>query len=265
MLNIAVCIKQVPDTSEIRINPETNTLIRQGVPCIINPFDENALEEALRLREQFGGTITALCMGPPQAESSLRDALALGIDHAVLLSDNAFAGSDTWATSHVLSLAIRKLGKTDLILCGRQAIDGDTAQVGPGIAEHLQMPAVTRVRRIQIEKDSVSVERVLEDGIETVEVRLPALFTVVKEINVPRLPGIKGKLASRKCNIPVWKASDIGIPESGCGLAGSPTFVKKIFTPTFKGQGEILQGEPSFLASEVVARLKKLNLIRTEQ
>ena len=185
-MNIIVCIKQVPETTEVRINPETNTLMREGVKSIINPFDMYAIEEGVRLKEKFGGKVTVLTMGPPQAETALKEAISPGADDAVLLSDRAFAGSDTWATSYTLAAGVRKLKEYDLIICGKQASDGDTAQVGPGIATHLDIPQVTYVKKIEEVKDKViKVERMTEEGYEIIESRLPLLITVVKEINTP--------------------------------------------------------------------------------
>jgi len=195
-MKIVVCIKQVPDTTDVKINPETNTLIREGVESIINPFDMYAIEEAVKLKERFGGYATVVTMGPPQAESVLREALSLGIDSAIHLSDRAFAGSDTWATSLILAKGIAKLGDYDLVICGKQASDGDTAQVGPGIATHLDLPQATYVRRVDsVHLDAspkvMIVERLLEEGYELIELQLPALITVVKEINEPRLPSLR--------------------------------------------------------------------------
>jgi electron transfer flavoprotein beta subunit len=194
-MNIIVCIKQVPDTAEVRINPETGTLIRDGVPSIINPFDMHAIEAGLQLREKTGGNVTVLTMGPPQAESALREAISMGVNDAVLLSDRAFAGSDTWATSHILSKAISKLG-ADVIICGKQAIDGDTAQVGPEVAEFLNIPHISYVRRVDdITEKTIKVQRLMDEGYDVVESSLPVLLTVVKELNEPRLPSLKGKMA----------------------------------------------------------------------
>ena len=185
-MNIIVCIKQVPETTDVRINPETNTLIREGVKSIINPFDMYAIEEAARLKERFGGKAMVLTMGPPQAEAALREAISMGMDEAILVSDRAFAGSDTWASSYTLSAAIRKIKEFDLIICGKQASDGDTAQVGPGIAAHLDLPQITYVKKIEeCTQDKLRAERLMEEGFEIIETPLPALITVVKEINEP--------------------------------------------------------------------------------
>lgn len=262
-MKIAVCIKQVPDTTEVKINPETNTLIREGVAAIINPFDMYALEEALRLKERFGAETTAITMGPPQAETALKEAIALGIDSALLLSDRVFAGSDTWATSLVLASAIKKSGGCDLVICGKQASDGDTAQVGPGIAAHLDLPQATYVRRIDTvhldtEPRIIVVERLLEEGYELVELKLPALITVVKEINEPRLPSLRGKMKARQAQIPTWGNKDLNIDEDKVGLKGSPTQVVRIFTPPQKPGGKIFSGEPREMVEKLVAEIKDI-------
>ena len=255
-MNIIVCIKQVPDTTDIKIDPETNTLIRQGVASIINPFDMYAIEEALRIKERMGeGKITVLTMGPPQAESALREALSLGCDEAILISDRAFAGSDTWATSYTLACAIRKIGKFDLIFCGKQAMDGDTAQVGPGISVQLNIPQVTYVKKIEeISKDALRLERMTEEGYEIIESPIPCLLSVVKEINQPRLPSLKGKMRAKKAEITTWTSEDIGADPERLGLPGSPTQVIKIFTPPLREGGQILEGEPE----EVVEKLANI-------
>ena len=197
-MNIVVCIKQVPATTEVRIDPKTHSLIREGAESIINPFDENAIEAALQLRDQQGGKVTVISMGPPQAETALRESIAMGADEAVLITDGAFRLSDTLATAYTLSLAIRKLGETDLIICGKQAIDGDTAQVGPGIAERLGIPQATFVIGLELDGRKLRAKRLLEDCLEVVELRLPALITVVKQMNEPRTAPMKGVLRARK-------------------------------------------------------------------
>jgi len=256
-MHFVVCIKQVPDTTDVRINPETNTLMREGVESIINPFDMYAIEEAIRLKERMGGKVTAVTMGPPQAEAALREAISTGADEAVLISDRAFAGSDTWATSYTLAMALRKLGDVDVVLCGKQASDGDTAQVGPGIATHLDLPQITYVRKIEdIDETSIRGERLLETGYEVIESPLPCLLTVVKEINEPRLPSLKGKMAARRAEIVTWTAQDLGADPELLGLDGSPTKVVKIFTPEARKGGEILQGEPAEVIPQLVEKLK---------
>jgi len=257
-MNIIVCIKQVPETTEVKINPETNTLIREGVKSIVNPFDMYAIEEGVRLKEKFGGKATVITMGPPQAEAILREAISMGIDEGILLSDRAFAGSDTWATSYALSAAIKKIGAFDLIVCGKQASDGDTAQVGPGISAHLDVPQVTYVKKIEEVKDNLArVERMTEEGFEIIEVPLPALITVVKEINTPRLPSLKGMMRARQAKIIHWKASDIEAESNSVGLAGSPTQVVKIFTPAPRVGGQILKGETEEIVERLVELLRK--------
>src|SRR3989338_5448279 len=243
-MNIIVCIKQVPDTAEVRINPETNTLVREGVPSIVNPFDENAVEAALKLKETHGGKITVITMGPPQAAEALKICIAMGADEVFLVSDRAFAGSDTWATSYTLSRAIKKIGDFDLILCGKQAIDGDTAQVGPGIAEWLGIPQVTFAIKIEISNKIARVERLLEENNEVVTCPLPAVITVVKQINEPRLPSLKGMMRAKKAEVKTLSAQAIGAKEKNTGLKGSPTQVVKIFTPPPKGNGERIEVEP---------------------
>ena len=257
-MNIVVCIKQVPDTTDVKINPETNTLVREGVASIVNPFDMYAIEEALRIKEMVGGgsTVTALTMGPPQAEAVLREAISMGADRGVLLCDRAFAGADTWATSYALSQAVKTLGGADLVLFGKQASDGDTAQVGPGVATHLNLPQITYVRKlVAIDAASITAERMLEEGNETIRASLPCVITVVKEINEPRLPSLKGKMNAKKAPITVWKAPDIGADPRKCGLNGSPTKVIRIFTPAARSDGEILCGDPEETTAKLVDKL----------
>ena len=260
-MNIIVCIKQVPDTAEIRINPETNTLMREGVPSIINPFDLNAIEAALQIREQTGGKVTVLTMGPPQAETSLRDAIAMGADEAVLLSDKAFAGSDTWATSYTLARAIEKLG-ADIIFCGKQAIDGDTAQVGPETAEFLNIPHISYIRKIEEVMDkSIRVQRLMDEGYDIVESSLPVLLTVVKELNDPRMPSLKGKMAAKKAEIKVMGFVDIDADENSLGLKGSPTQVKNIFAPEMKAERKMIEGSPDEQVDNLISELKGIKCL----
>ncbi len=254
-MNIIICIKQVPETTEVKINPETNTLIREWVKSIINPFDMYAIEEGVLLKEKFGGKATVITMGPPQAEAALREALSMGIDEAILISDKAFAGSDTWATSYTLAIAIKKLGQFNIILCGKQASDGDTAQVGPGISAHLDIPQVTYVKKIEEIQDNIArVERMTEEGYDIIQTPLPALFTVVKEINEPRLPSLKGMIRAKQAKIIHWTAKDIQADPDCIGLSGSPTQVVKIFTPPPRLGGQILKGD----TPEVVDKLAEL-------
>lgn len=262
-MRIIVCIKQVPETTNVKIDPNTGTLIREGVESIINPFDMYAIEEGLRIKERLGGgEVIVITMGPPQAEDALREAISMGVDKAILISDKRLAGSDTYATSYTLSKAIQKIGDYDLILCGKQAIDGDTAQVGPGISSWLDIPQVTYVRRIrEIDKDKAIVERMTEEGYDVIEAPLPALFTVVKEINEPRLPSLKGKLRAKKMEIPIWGVDELGLDADKIGLDGSPTRVMKVFTPPPRQKGLILDG-PVEEAVDKLANLLKDIVIR---
>lgn len=258
-MNLIVCVKQVPDTTEIKIDPATNTLIREGVESILNPFDTYAIEEAVRLKEQHGGKVTVISMGPPQCEHTLREALSLGADEMILLTDRRFAGADTWATSLTLAAAIRKIGEYDLILTGQQAIDGDTAQVGPGIAAHLDIPQTCFVRRIEeIKPESAVLQRLMEDGYDRVQVHLPALISVVKEINTPRLPSLRGKRNARNAELTTWNASDLGLDEKEVGLNGSPTQVVNIFTPKHDKHTEKFEGDPEEAADMIIERLSEL-------
>lgn len=242
-MHIIVCVKQVPDTSEIRIDPVSNTLIRQGVPSIVNPYDEQALETALLLRDAHGGRITVLSMGPPQAAEALKSCLAIGADEAILLSDRAFAGADTLATSYTLSAAIRRLAPFDLILCGKQAIDGDTAQVGPGIAEQLSLPQISGILSINLTGNIATIEREHEDGCQIWSGTLPFLATVTSAQQPPRFPSIKGRLKANRTPIPVWTVADLEVDPAKLGLNGSPTQVDQIFTPKItKNNGQIISG-----------------------
>lgn len=255
-MNIIVCIKQVPGTTQVKINPETNTLIREGVEAIINPFDENAIEAALQLRDKHGGKVTVITMGPPQAANALRDAIAFGADEAVLLSDRAFAGSDTWATSYTLASAIKKIGAYDLIICGKQAIDGDTAQVGPGVAEFLDLPQVTFAVGVEVNNGIAKINRLLEETNEIIEMKLPAVITVVKQMNTPRMPSFKGKIKAKSAVIPTWGANELNAADNCIGQKGSPTSVVKIFTPPPKGGGEILKGSVDEMVDILVKKLR---------
>ena len=261
-MHAIVCIKQVPDTTEVKIDPERGTLIRDGVPSIINPFDTYAIEEALRLREKFGGKVTVITMGPPQAISALKEAVAMGADEAILLSQAVFAGADTWATAYTLSKAIRKIGDFDVIFCGRQAIDGDTGQVGPGIATQLQINQLTyvcKISSIDFEKKHIEVERLVEEGREVVQSPLPCLITVVKDINQPRYPTILGIRRASKIKIPTWTSEDLDVDPNLIGLTGSPTKVVKISTPPPRAGkceiilGESVEGQTDLLAEKLIA------------
>ncbi len=262
-MNIIVCVKQVPDTTEVRIDPKTNTLIREGVASILNPFDAYAVEEGIRIREKQGGKVTVITMGPPQAEKVLRDAIAVGADEVVLISDRAFAGSDTLATSYTLAQVIRKIGAFDLILCGKQAVDGDTAQVGPGIAAHLDIPQIAFVRSIrELSPQKIVAERMTEDGYEVVESTIPVLITVVKGINEPRMPSLRGLMQSKKAQIPVWGANDIEVDPKRLGLDGSPTWVDKIFSPPPRSGGKRFEGDPDQVVNAFIQAVQEDQLFK---
>ncbi len=261
-MEIIVCIKQVPDTTEVRIDPEKGTLIREGVPSIVNPFDEYAVEAALRIKEQVGGQVTVITMGPSQAVEALRKCIAMGADQAVLLSDRAFAGSDTWSTSYTLAGAIKALGRFDLILCGKQAIDGDTAQVGPGIAEHLSISQVTYVQKVlNVRQDAIEVERGVEAGYELIETPLPAVMTIDKSANVPRLPSMMGTMKALKKEIKSLTVKDIDVEEGLLGMEGSPTRVKRTFTPQPRKGGRMLEGEMEEALKELVKILREEKIV----
>ncbi|MFA5577787.1 MAG: electron transfer flavoprotein subunit beta/FixA family protein [Tissierellaceae bacterium] len=263
-MNIIVCIKQVPDTNEVRIDPVRGTLIREGVPSIINPDDKNALEEALRIKEGNKNVkVKVLSMGPPQADLALREALAMGADDAILLSDRAFSGSDTWATSKTLAAAIRAIGDYHIIFCGRQAIDGDTAQVGPQIAEHLGIGQISYVEDLEIDGNRIFARRAIEDGYYLIEGEMPLLLTAIKELNEPRYPSIRGVYEAYSGDrVKLWSAEDIGVDLSELGLKGSPTQVSKSFTPPGRsGEGEILGGNPREKSEQLLLRLREKHLI----
>ncbi|MDT8715496.1 electron transfer flavoprotein subunit beta/FixA family protein [Clostridium sp. 19966] len=259
-MNIVVCLKQVPDTTVVKIDPKTGTLIREGVPSIINPEDKHALEAALTLKDQFGGKITLVSMGPPQAQNALREALSMGADEAILITDRAFAGADTLATSEAIAGALRKL-EYDIIFAGRQAIDGDTAQVGPEIAEHLNIPQVTYVQDVKVEGDILKINRALEDGYEIIEVKAPVLLTAIKELNTPRYMNARDIFASASKEIKIWSANDIDVDKSKLGLAGSPTKVKKSMTKELKGQGELVKKPVEEAVEYVIGKLKEKHYI----
>jgi electron transfer flavoprotein beta subunit len=261
-MNIIVCLKQVPGTTEVKIDPKTNTLIRQGIKAIINPFDSYALEEGVRLKERFGGKVTAISMGPPQAADMLRDAISVGADEAILLSDIVFAGSDTLATSATLGKAIEKIKIYDLISCGRQTLDGDTGQVGPELAENLGIPFIAYVSKIEeIANSKIRVQRMVEDGYETIEASLPTVITVVKEICVPRMPSLRGLSKSKTAQIPVWTAKDIEVDSNTIGQAGSGTWVIKVFYPQRIQTAEMIKGEPVEQVNTLIGKLREIKLI----
>ena len=256
-MKIIVCVKQVPDAKDVRLDPKTNTLAREGVDSIMNPYDRHALEEAVAIKEQQGGTVTVITMGPPQAEAVLREAIACGADDGVLISDRAFAGADTWATSYTLAKAVQTLGGADLILCGKQAIDGDTAQVGPGLACRLQVPYATCVQKTRnVTAGTIEVERMMDDGFDVLRLPLPALMTVVKDINEPRVASLKGKMKAKKAEIRQLSAAAIGADPQSIGLAGSPTQVVRVFPPEPRGNRKIFSGSVVEQVDQLVACLK---------
>jgi len=250
-----VCLKQVPETEGVKINPETGTLIREGVKSIINPYDLYALEAALQMKKQYGGEIIVLSMGPPQVEEALREAISYGADEAILLCDRAFAGADTLATSYTLAQAIKKIGNFDVIFCGKQAIDGETAQVGPELAQRLDIPYITYIRKIELKNNTLLVERLLDDGYQVVQINLPALLTVIKEIGEPPLPSIRGKMRAKKAKILLWTTQDIKADSEKIGLKGSATQVVKIFSPPSRGERQMLTGSLEQQARELKDKL----------
>jgi len=267
IFRIIVCIKQVPGTTEIKINPQTNTLVREGIETVINPFDTYAIEEGVRVKERIqqsgeAAEVTAITMGPPQSESILREAIALGADKAILLSDRAFAGADTWATALTLKKAVKKIEGWRLIILGKQTLDGDTGQVGPELAHMLNIPFIGYASSIEeISFQKITVKRLAEDRYETFEVRLPAAVSVGKDINIPRVPSLRGKLKAKNETIPVWRAVDVELDEKDAGLPGSYTQVIKIFTPKHTYEVKMIEGGPDEQADELFKKLKQLSIV----
>lgn len=259
-MNIIVCIKQVPDTTEIKLDPVTGTLIRDGVPSIMNPDDKAGLEEALKLKDKYGAFVTVITMGPPQAENILREAYAMGADRAILLTDRKFGGADTLATSKTLTAAIKKIDY-DLIIAGRQAIDGDTAQVGPQIAQLLDLPQISYVKELEYKENTIRVKKQIEDGYEILTCELPALITVLSEANSPRYMRVKGIIEAFEKEIEVWNLENIEVDIKDIGLAGSPTKVRKSFTRGAKQAGEIFEGECSDAVTKILEKLKEKYII----
>lgn len=267
-MEILVCVKQVPDTAEVKIDPEKHTVIRAGVPNIFNPFDQNALEAALQLKDSQGARVTLLSMGPPQAEDVLREGLAMGADDAYLLTDRKVGGSDTLATGYCLAQAVRKVAELqgieqfDVVLCGKQAIDGDTAQVGPQIATELGIPQITYAAEINVDGTTVRVKQQNEEGYIVTEAQFPVLITTVKELNEPRFPTIRGTMKAKKREIPHLSADDIKVDETKIGLKGSPTMVRKIFTPPQRTQGLVIKEEdPNAAVSVLMEKLTAQKII----
>lgn len=259
-MNIVVCLKQVPDTTVVKIDPKTGTLIRDGVPSIINPEDKHALEAALQIKDNYGAHVTVISMGPTQAKNALREALCMGADEAILLTDRAFGGADTLATSKTIAAAIKEL-EYDIIFAGRQAIDGDTAQVGPEIAEHLNVPQVTYVQDVKVDGDGLIVNRALEYGYELIKVQTPVLLTAIEELNHPRYMNVKYIFDTVDKEVKIMTAADIDVPVEELGLKGSPTKVKKSMTKEAKGTGEIIKESAPEAVSYVLGKLKEKHYI----
>jgi len=262
-VKVIVCIKQVPDPEHAKMDEKSGTVVREGVELMINPFDLYAVEEGLRLKEKMDGEVVVVSMGPPQAEKALREVIGMGVDQGILLTSREFAGADTWATSYTLAKACEKIGNYGLIICGKQAIDGDTAQVGPGIAAQLSIPQITFVRKIdEISEKNIKAERMVEGGYEVISSPLPLLITVVKEINEPRLPTLKGRLNAKKAEIAHWGPEDIGADKDKIGMNGSPTMVDEIYTPDLSKDGKIYTiDQLGEAAEEIVKKQKEMGLI----
>lgn len=261
-MKIAVCVKQVPDSLDVSIDRETGLLMRDKAQAVINPFDTYAIEEGLLIAQEKGGSVTAVTMGPPAATEVLYEAMGMGVDCAVHICDGAARGSDTYATAKILAAAIRRIGDVDLVLCGKQAVDGDTAQVGPEIAEMLGFAHVAYVKKIrQVKENSMILERMVETGIEVIEVQLPAILTVLKDINEPRMPSFRLKRQARQKDLPVWGIAELGLNESEVGLSGSPTTVMRTFTAQPRGNCEMLKGSTDEMVAALMARLEKAKLL----
>jgi electron transfer flavoprotein beta subunit len=257
-MNVVVCIKQVPAKIKIEIDAKTGALASGGVDRAINPPDLYALEEGLRIKEKTQGKVTVLSVGPAKAEESLKEAIGYGADEAILLSDPAFESSDTWATSHILAKALRKIGQFDLVLCGKQSIDGETGLVGPMLAEALGAPFLSLVNKIEeLGQSSIKVMRMCDEGHQLIEMMLPGVITVVKEINIPRIPSLRGLMAAKKARIPVWNAQELGVDPAKVGASGSPTRVSKVFFPQRLAKSEMLQGGPESQVEQLVERLRQ--------
>lgn len=260
-MNIIVCIKQVPDTNEVKLDPVTGTLIREGIPSIINPDDKAGLEAALRIKDENGAKVTVISMGPPQADLALREALAMGADEAILVTDRAFGGADTWATSSTLASAVKKL-PYDLIITGRQAIDGDTAQVGPQIAEHLGLPVISYAQDIKIEGDSVIVQRQYEDRYHELKAKMPCLITALSELNTPRYMTPGGIFDAYDAEVTVWGRADLkDVDDSDLGLKGSPTKIAKASDKVRKGAGEKVVLDTEEAVAYLMGKFKEKHII----
>ncbi len=261
-VRIVVSIKQVPETTEVKIDQANSRIDTEGLTRIINPYDTYALEEAIRIKEATGATVAVISAGPDKVDESLREALAMGADEAFHLKDAVFEGSDPLAWAYILAKGIEKCGPYDLILCGRQAMDGSSGQVGPSLAEEMGLPMISFVRKIQEIKDGyIRVERMTDDGYEVLEGPLPMVITVVKEINEPRLASLKGLMKAKRVEIPVWTAADLGLDPSRIGPAGSPTTIAKVAPPPPRSGGELIPGEPAEQVKTLVAKLKAAKVL----
>lgn len=266
-MHLAVCVKQVPDTTEVRIDPETNTLVREGVPSILNPYDAHACEAAVELKERYGGKVTVICMGPPQAIEVLQQCVSYGADRGILVSDRAFAGADTWATSYTIGLALKRVAADepiDMVLCGKQAIDGDTAQVGPGLARRLGVPQVTYavgVEEVDLEKRRARVLRRVEKGVEVIDTPIPCVLTCVEEMNEIRYASLPNMIRAAQFKHELWTKDALDADPNLLGLSGSPTMVNKIFPPPAREPGEIIPGgqdDPASAARTLAEKLAAL-------
>lgn len=262
-MKIVVCIKQVPATNDAKIDPETKRIIREGMKSILNPFDTYAIEEGVLLKNKFGGELIALSMGPESTKSSLREAISVGADRAILLNDRAFGGSDTWATSYALAKAIQKIGDVDLVICGKQAIDGDTAQVGPGISAHLSWMQATYVMKVMdANNETINVKRMHEDGYDICQLNFPCVLTVLKDINTPRVPTLKGRLASQKSEIEIWHPADIEADVDKIGLNASPTRVVKTQPPMGRHSISVkIEGDSKSCAQNLIHELRLKSIL----
>jgi electron transfer flavoprotein beta subunit len=268
-MHVIVCVKQVPDTTQVRIDPNTGTLVREGIPTIVNPYDLHAIEEAIRLKEAHGGLVTVISMGPPQAKEAIREAISLGADEGILISDRAFAGSDTLATSYILSEVIKRVAEEspyDLIICGKQSIDGDTAQVGPGIARRLglaQLTYTSKIRMIDFGKRLIVVNRQVDGGLQVVEAKLPALLTVDKSINKVRYAPLPNLIKAARYSPKVWNQEILELDKTKIGLKGSPTSVKKIFPPPPPKGGEVISEDdlPEKAADLIIEKLMDKEIV----
>jgi electron transfer flavoprotein beta subunit len=260
-MNIVVCVKQVPQSDTVRFDRETGVLLREGVKSVINPCDYNAIEAALSLREGCGGRVFAITMGPPQAAEAIREALTMGVDEGVVLCDRAFAGADTLATTYTLAMAIRKIGDVDVVLCGKESVDGETGQVGPGLAARLNMPCIACAGDIGVSGNVLSVKRMYEWGYDLVEVEPPVVITAINGLNRPRVPSLKCMIRVRDMEIPVWNASDINADPARIGLGGSATKVDSTFVPEFDAKQEMIEGTPEEQADGLVKRLAESGIL----